>query len=61
MGGLNVLAAILAIRIILLISVGGAIVLAVMVVGNAEPMKLAALVIYGATCVLPVAWLARPH
>ena len=61
MGALNVAVAILAVRLILLISIGGAITLAVMALGNAEPMRLAAVGIYTVTVVLPLVWLSGRH
>ena len=61
MGGLNVAVAILAVRLILLIAIGGAIILAIMALQAAEPLRLAAVAIYTATVVLPLVWLAGRH
>lgn len=57
-GSLNVAATILAVRLILLISIGGAIALAWAALAQPDPMRLGALGIYLAGAVLPVVWLS---
>lgn len=57
-GSLNVATAILSVRLILLISVGGAIALAWAALAQPDPMRLGALGIYLAGAVLPVVWLS---
>lgn len=56
MGTVNVLAAILAVRLILLVAVGGAIFLAWLAADN--PYRIAAVGVYTASVVLPVVWLS---
>lgn len=56
-GGLNVAASILAVRLILMISVLGAIGLAVMALWIPDPVRLGALALYTVTVVLPLVWL----
>ena len=57
-GGLNVAALVLSARLILLIAVLGAIVLAWMSLQIHDPVRLAALGLYSLTVVLPLVWLA---
>jgi hypothetical protein len=58
MGALNVATAILAVRLTLLVSVGGAIGVAFLVLRNPDPYRLAALGVYAAAVVVPLIWLA---
>ena len=58
MGAINVLAVVLAIRLILLVAVAGAIWLTVLVVAAPDPWRLGALAIYAAIVVLPTVWLS---
>jgi uncharacterized BrkB/YihY/UPF0761 family membrane protein len=58
LGAFNVLAIILAIRFTLLVSVIGAIILALAVERNPDPWRLGALAIYSLIVVLPTVWLA---
>jgi hypothetical protein len=58
LGALNVVAAVLAARFILLIAVVGAIWLTVQAIGAPDPLKLAALGIYALVVVVPTVWLA---
>ena len=57
-GALNVLTAILAVRLTLLVSVGGAIGVAYLVLKDPDPYRLGALAVYAASVVLPLIWLA---
>lgn len=56
LGTINVLAAVLAVRLILLVSVGGAIFLAWLAQDN--PYRIGAVGVYTASVVLPVVWLS---
>jgi len=61
LGALNVATVILAVRLTLLVSVGGAIWLTWLVCGGAgapDPLRLAALGVYAAAVVVPLVWLA---
>lgn len=58
MGSLNVLALVLAIRLTLLVSVGGAISLTWLALREPDPYRLAALGVYAAVVVVPLVWLA---
>jgi hypothetical protein len=58
LGALNVATAILAVRLILLLGVVGAVVLTVLALPAAQPMHLAALAIYVLGVVVPLVWLA---
>lgn len=58
MGAVNVLAVVLAIRLILLVSVGGGIGLTWLALQNPDPYRLATLAVYCAVVVLPTVWLA---
>lgn len=58
LGALNVIAAVLAARFILLIAVAGAIWLTVQAIAAPDPLKLAALGIYALVVVVPTVWLA---
>ena len=58
MGSLNVLFAVIAVRLILLVAVLGAIGLTYLAVQQPEPMRLGALAIYVAFVVVPASWLA---
>jgi hypothetical protein len=57
-GALNVLTAILAVRLILLVSVGGATFLAWEALREPDPYRLAVLGVYVALAVMPLVWLA---
>jgi hypothetical protein len=58
LGALNLATAILAVRLTLLVSVGGAIGVAFLVLRDPDPYRLAALGIYAAVVVVPLIWLA---
>lgn len=58
MGAINVLATLLAVRLTLLVSVGGAISLTWLAVQQPDPYRLAALGIYAGVVVVPLVWLA---
>lgn len=58
MGALNLLAVVLAVRLILLIAVVGAIYLTVVAIGAPDPYRLAALGIYCLVVVGPTVWLS---
>src|SRR5580693_3973333 len=58
MGALNLLAVVLAVRLVLLVAVAGAIYLAIIVTSAPDPWRLAALGVYTVTVVGPAAWLA---
>jgi hypothetical protein len=57
-GGLNIATAILAVRLILLVAVCGAIGVAYLVLKEPDPYRLAALGVYAAVVVVPLIWLA---
>jgi hypothetical protein len=58
MGALNVVTAVLAVRLILLVSVCGAIALAYLALVLPDPYRLGALAIYAVAVVLPLVWLS---
>ena len=59
MGTLNVVIAVIAVRLILLLGVCGAAVLAWLVLtGAPDPFRVAVLAVYSGTVVLPLVWLA---
>ena len=58
MGALNLLAVVLAIRLILLVAIVGAIALSVIAINAPDPYRLAALGIYCAVIVVPMVWLS---
>ena len=57
LGALNVITAVLAVRLTLLVSVCGASGLAWMALADPDPYRLATLGVYGAVVVLPLIWL----
>lgn len=57
-GALNVLSSILAAKLILLVAVCGAIILAYLALAAADPYRLGALGIYAVAVVVPLIWLA---
>jgi hypothetical protein len=60
MGSLNVLFAVLAIRLVLLVAVSGAIALTYLALQQPDALRLGVLAVYcGAICV-PIVWLSRP-
>ena len=58
LGSLNLVTAILAVRLILLVSVSGAVALAYLALREPDPYRLGALGVYGVLVVLPMVWLA---
>jgi hypothetical protein len=58
MGALNVVTALLAVRLILLVSVGGATALTWLALRDPDPYRLAALGVYAGVVVVPLVWLA---
>lgn len=58
MGALNVVTALLAARLILLVAVVGEFVLAWTALANPDPYRIAALMIYATVVVVPLVWLA---
>lgn len=58
LGALNVITAVLAVRLIVLVSVAGGIWLAFIALQNPDEMRLGVLGIYSAVIVVPVIWLA---
>ena len=58
MGALNVIAALLAARMIVLVSVSGGIALTWAALGQPDPWRLGALAIYSVAIVVPSVWLA---
>ena len=58
MGTINVIASLLAARMIVLVSVGGGIALTWVALGQPDPMRLGALAIYSLAIVVPSVWLA---
>lgn len=58
MGALNLVAVILAVRLILLVAVSGAIFLTVIAIQNPDPSRLGALAIYAVAVVVPTVWLS---
>lgn len=61
MGSVNVLANVLAVRLTLLVSVGGAISLTWLALQQPDPYRLAALAVYAGVVVVPLVWLAGRH
>jgi hypothetical protein len=58
LGALNLATAILAVRLTLLVSVGGAIGVAYLVLKEPDPYRLGALAVYAGVVVVPLIWLA---
>lgn len=58
LGSLNLVIAVLAVRLILLVSVCGAIALAYLALAQPDPYRLGALAIYTVAVVLPLVWLS---
>jgi hypothetical protein len=58
LGAINVLTAVLAVRLIVLVSVSGGIGLTWLALQEPDPMRLGALAIYCAAVVIPVVWLS---
>ena len=58
LGALNLATAILAVRLILLVAVCGAIAVAYLVLKEPDPYRLGALGVYAAVVVVPLIWLA---
>lgn len=58
LGAVNVLALVLAVRIILLVAVIGAICLTVIAIRDPDPWRLGALAIFAMTVVIPTVWLS---
>ena len=58
LGALNLLTAVLAVRLTLLVSVCGASLLAWLALTNPDPYRLGTLGVYGVVVVLPLIWLA---
>lgn len=58
MGTLSTLTVVLAVRLILLVSVCGASVLAWVALADPDPYRLGTLGVYGAVVVLPLIWLS---
>lgn len=58
LGAINVLVNIVAIRLIVLVAVGGGIVLTSIALGAPDPWRLGVLSIYSLAVVVPVVWLA---
>jgi hypothetical protein len=58
LGALNLATAILAVRLTLLVSVGGAIGVAYLVLKEPDPYRLGALAVYAVVVVVPLIWLA---
>lgn len=61
LGALNVLIMVTAVRIIVLVAVGGGIVLALSALSTPDPWRLGVLAIYAVAVVVPVVWLASRH
>jgi hypothetical protein len=61
MAAFNVLTAVLAVRLTLLVAVCGAIALAYLAVGSADTLKVAVLVAYSVLVVVPLVALAARH
>jgi hypothetical protein len=57
LGAINVLTVVLAVRLILLVSVCGASVLAWLALAQPDPYRLATLAVYAVVVVLPMIWL----
>lgn len=58
LGSINVLTQVLAVRLIVLVAVGGGIALTWLALGEPDPMRLGALGIYTVAVVIPCVWLA---
>jgi hypothetical protein len=58
MGALNVIIAVVAVRLIILVAVSGGIALTYLALGNPDPYRLGTLAIYGVLIVIPVVALA---
>jgi hypothetical protein len=58
MGSLNVLVQVLAVRLTLLVSVGGAIYLTWLALAQPDPYRLACLGVYSLVVVVPLVWLS---
>ena len=58
LGTLNVVSVLLAVRLTLLLSVGGATYLTYLALQNPDPYRLGALAIYAGVVVIPMVWLA---
>lgn len=58
MGALNLLAVVLAVRLILLVAVVGAIWLTIIAIRDPDPWRLGALAIYTVATVIPTVWLS---
>jgi len=58
LGTINVLVLLVAVRLILLVSVCGAVALAYLALSNPDPYRLGALLIYALTVVVPLIFLA---
>ena len=58
LGAINVLILVTAVRIIVLVAVGGGIVLALSALSAPDPWRLGVLAIYALAVVVPVVWLA---
>jgi hypothetical protein len=61
LGALNAVSAVIAVRLILLVCVSGAIVLAYLALAQPDPYRLGALALYGLMVVLPMVWLSSRH
>jgi hypothetical protein len=57
-GALNILTAVLAVRLILLVAVSGAVWLTWLALQQPDPYRLGALGVYAAVIVVPMVWLA---
>jgi len=57
-GGINVLVAVLAVRLILLLAVAGAVALTWLAAEQENQYRIAALAIYTITVILPLVWLS---
>ena len=58
MASINVLMAVLSLRLALLVTITGAIVLALVTLSTPDPYRLGALAVYAFSVVLPMIWLA---
>jgi hypothetical protein len=61
LGALNAATAILAVRLILLVSVCGAVALAYLALHDPDPYRLGALGVYAVLVVVPLIWLSARH
>lgn len=57
-GSINVLAAVLAARLILMLATAGALLLTYLAIRTAQPLQLGAVALYLAGVILPLVWLA---